>query len=592
MLDFVRKDDGRATPAGPAGPRNLRPDVPPPRTDIGTILLHWSLTIAILVSLVTGLRWSADAEHSVFVQSFQAILPQGELWSWHIISALVVSLCMVAYAIYLTLGRLKRRVSLRKTIVLTLPASPKLRWGAVNVILYWLLFACVVVLFVTGILLYLGHGGLVVDIHYVAALAVAGYIVAHLVSHYMVGGLQQWLRLFRPQKLRHSKGMIAYPAAIAITLGGLAAFGLAATDFATRSDLLVARTDKPPVLDGRLDEAAWQNARPVSVRTQQGTGLGGSGESLVQIRALRDDENVYFAFRWQDPSRSLKRLPLIKRADGWHLLHNRADIADETAYYEDKFSVLFSRSDAFGSGGTTHMGPNPLAGQPGALNRRGLHYTDDGSLGDVWQWKASRGGMLGVVDDMWFGPPTEANEAQIAGTKRYSAGYGADPGTNFYVYNYHGEPPGGYRGPVRVRRLPSDHAATTAKMGRIDLDIDASADAGSQWWMFENETVPYSAAADAAIPVGTVIPGVLIAGEYSGSRADVAGGARWKDGHWVLETARKIRTGNEKDLDLTDGLFVWVAVFDRNQTRHTRHIRPIRLVMDQQVASDRQDSGH
>src|SRR5690606_23778739 len=133
---------------------------------------------------------------------------------------------------------------------------------------------------------------------------------------------------------------------------------------------------------------------------------------------------------------SLKRHPLIKRENGWHIFNNKADSADETAYYEDKFAVMFSKSDAFGTGGVTHMGPRPLAEKPGALNKRGLHYTTDGSLADVWQWKAARGGMLGAIDDMWFGAPVEPTEAQIAGKSRYSAGYAPDDGKSLYVYNY------------------------------------------------------------------------------------------------------------------------------------------------------------
>lgn len=590
MLDFAKKreellaggDDNNSSANHPSRSVPIRPDAPPPpRSDVGTIILHWSLTAAILVSLATGLRWSSDRDIGAnFAKFIEPILPQGELWTWHFVSAIIVALCMVGYAFYLSLGRLKRRVSPRKAVVLTLPASSRLRWGAINVLLYWALFVSVVVLFVTGVLLYLGHGGIVVDIHYITSLVVAGYIVVHVFAHYMYGGLQQWLRLFRPQKLRAYKGMAKNPAAIALGIGALAAVGTVYADFGTRDTLTVARVSNAPTLDGTLSDAAWQQAVAVSIRTQQGANLNGTGESTVEVRAVRDEENIYLAFRWDDPSRSLKRHPLVKKADGWHLLHNRADISDETFFYEDKFSVLFSKSDAFGSGGSTHMGSKPLAGKPGPLNKRGLHYTEDGSLIDVWQWKAARGGMLGVVDDMWFGPPTEPNDKQIAGTKRYSAGYGADPGKNFYVYNYVGQAPGGYRGPVQPKALPADYAASATKMGAIDLDIDATDDKGSQWWMFEDETIPYSPEADALIPEGTMMPGVLIIGEYEGSRADVAGEAQWDDGYWVLETKRKLKTGNEKDLDIEDGLYVWVAVFDHNQTRHTRHVRPVQLRMD------------
>ena len=89
---------------------------------------------------------------------------------------------------------------------------------------------------------------------------------------------------------------------------------------------------------------------------------------------------------------------------------------------------------------------------------------------DVWQWKASRGGHLGYVDDQYFGAPRDATPAEAAGQARYQAGYWNDPGRAFYSYNYKGEPPGGYRGPVSVPRLPKDWKATQAALGRFDLN--------------------------------------------------------------------------------------------------------------------------
>jgi Ethylbenzene dehydrogenase len=199
---------------------------------------------------------------------------------------------------------------------------------------------------------------------------------------------------------------------------------------------------------------------------------------------------------------------------------------------------------------------------------------------DVWQWKASRGGHLGWVDDQYFGAPRDATPAETAGEARYQAGYWNDPGRAFYRYNYVGEPPGGYRGPVKIERLPKDWKATVAALGKLDLDPDSSDEEGSKWWMMEGDTVPYSPQADAQIPVGTVIPGVLISGNYEGDRADVRGAAKWKDGHWHLETVRNLRTGSKYDHDFVPGrdLYLWVNVFDHTQTRHTRHVRPVRIV--------------
>jgi hypothetical protein len=118
-----------------------------------------------------------------------------------------------------------------------------------------------------------------------------------------------------------------------------------------------------------------------------------------------------------------------------------------------------------------------------------------------------------------------------------------------------------------------------AAMGRIDLSAEAVNDDGSRWWMLEADTVPYAKELDAAIPVGAVMPGVLIMGEYKGDRADVRGAAAWRDGYWTLETAREMKTGSKYDVDFTsdEPLYAWLSVFDHNQTRHTRHMRPIKI---------------
>ena len=105
------------------------PDTPKAtvRSDPGTILLHWTLVIAIVTSLVTGLRLSSDAEGSWFAKLFEPILPQGEIWTWHYVSAVFVLALIFAYATYMSAARLKRRISSKKIVVLSLPASNKLR---------------------------------------------------------------------------------------------------------------------------------------------------------------------------------------------------------------------------------------------------------------------------------------------------------------------------------------------------------------------------------------------------------------------------------------------------------------------------------
>ena len=41
---------------------------------------------------------------------------------------------------------------------------------------------------------------------------------------------------------------------------------------------------------------------------------------------MHNGEKVFFAFKWTDPTRSLRRIPMIKKEDGWHIVDGRAGI--------------------------------------------------------------------------------------------------------------------------------------------------------------------------------------------------------------------------------------------------------------------------
>lgn len=554
----------------------------PPRSDIGTIILHWTTAIAFVVSLLTGIRMATFGYVLPGLsQWLSPIMPQGEMWTWHFVSGLGLFFCASAYLVYLNRSGLTARNALKKIRIALMPVARKMRWQAVNIGLHWFVYALIAVMTVTGVILYLGYGGWWVWVHSISAFIGFGYIFLHVLTHYLYGSWWQLFRLFRPSQLVLTEAVRPYPLLIAAGIGVATVAVAAGVDWSTRDTLIVARVSEKPKLDGVLDDAVWAKARPVTVLTQQGANLGGTGESRVEVRAVHDGQTVYFAFKWEDPSRSLRRVPVIKKADGWHFLATRVDLADVSDFYEDKLAIGFSRSPTFGSGQSTYLGTKPLPDKPAPIHGLGYHYTDPGNLMDVWQWKASRGGHLGYVDDQYFDVPRDTTPAEAAGQTRYQAGYWNDPGRVFYSYNYAGVPPGSPSGPLKLQRLPKDWKATVAALGKFDLNPDSSDAEGARWWMMtETETVPYSAELDATIPVGTVLPAVLISGNYEGDRADLRGVAKWKDGHWTLETSRALKTGSKFDHDfVTDrDLYMWVNVFDHTQIRHTRHARPVRVV--------------
>jgi Ethylbenzene dehydrogenase/Prokaryotic cytochrome b561 len=337
-----------------------------------------------------------------------------------------------------------------------------------------------------------------------------------------------------------------------------------------------------PTIDGETSDPIWRTTAPVYVRTVSGGNFQGTGETTISIQAVHDGVRAYFLFMWDDATRSLKQLPLRKSNGAWELLHNGYEIGDEHAYNEDKFSVLLTSLDTILAGDVTfHAGAAPLTDEPATPSGRGLHYTKhEGTFADVWEWKATSTDASKHCDDDYFGPPAKATQAQSAGLAVYRGGFAADPGTADYQDNFTLFPAGDGSDGVVPRRLPKDFNVLNASLGRIDLDPDHSESEAARWYLTEDESVPYSPERDRLIPDGAIVPGVLISGEYSGDRADVKCAGRWASGRWALEVERRLDVESRYDVPIRSGISMRVAAFDHSQTRHTRHVRALRLEVE------------
>lgn len=619
------------------------------KTDTGTIVLHWLLAAILVVLVATGLRIAADSAGNSWLLAFDFILPKQIVWTAHVPAAVALFAVAVAYTVYIARTGLIRRIQPDRARLGGLFGRRRAFVGAINVLLYWVLFTSLSSQFVTGALLYVGYGGEITSIHLLATWIVLGYVPAHVVIHFAIGGVSQILRIVQPTRLppaqpkfdplellavmseaanarstlersppgaqagesrararvlpssrpaahgrrnishnirrprRRDITLQAHPLAVAAGAALVAAGVLLAVEKETRDALhvhLIAPADRP-VLDGDIADPVWRTAQPVTVMTQQGANFDSKGETAVQIRAVHDGQHVYFAFVWDDPTRSLKHLPLIKTKQGWRLLHEKYDRDDEDSYFEDKFAVLLTTTEAVIPGDRTfHSGRKPLSDKPANFSGRGLHYTTDGTVADVWEWKATSSGGLGFADDDYFGPAVEPTNAQMQGQEPYKGGFSADPGSSSYTDNFERRPPGGYDRPLLPRRLPKDWQSMRVAMGAIDLNPDHGEAEDARWWMSENESAPYSAALDAKIPVGAIIPGVIVSESHGGDRADVQAAARWSAGRWTLEVARKLDTKSPYDVPIATGTYLRVAAFDHSQSHHTRAVRPIRLEVE------------
>lgn len=632
------------------------------KTDYGTIILHWALVASLVVALLSGLRIATETPDHTWINLLDNILPRSAVWTAHMPAAVVLVTVAMAYAIYMPLSGLARRVRLDPVRMRGLFGNQRARWGTVNVLFYWGFILTLLLQLATGGLLYFGlTGPIIAASHWFGTWAILGYAALHVFAHWKIGGKVQLLRIFRPAPIRpppppldavellvmlaertdpasgadrtpvvpgtddnvaHGRPrprpeaqrrdhppsgrtfnpprqaadngasrprrrdteLHANPFIVASSIAIVSAFFLLAIDRKTVDTLHVSRVDAPqvPVLDGDTSDPIWRMAQPLYVNTGQGGNFDGAGATTIEIRAVHDGNNAYFQFVWNDPTRSLKQLPLIKKPDGWHLLHEGYEVGDEHAYNEDKFSVLLTTMDAVLAGDRTfHASPEPVAGAPRTLSGRGLHYTEgESAYADVWEWKATSTGPSGWMDDDHFGPPQEPTETQRRGLAPYHGGFVPDPGRANYADNFAPRPPDSFDRPLKPFRLPKDLQATLSAMGPIDLDPNHGEREGARWFMTESESTPYSAEVDDRIPIGTVIPGVIVSGTFSGDRADVRCAARWAAGRWTLEVTRKLDTHSKYDVPIKTGTFMRVAAFDHTQIRHTRHMRPIRLEVE------------
>ena len=101
----------------------------PPRTDVGTLTLHWVTAVAFIVSLFTGIRIAADALNAPVSHWLNPILPQGEIWTWHFLAGLTLFFAASAYLVYVWRAGLANRNALKKTRVMVMPVASKMRFG-------------------------------------------------------------------------------------------------------------------------------------------------------------------------------------------------------------------------------------------------------------------------------------------------------------------------------------------------------------------------------------------------------------------------------------------------------------------------------
>jgi hypothetical protein len=173
-----------------------------PKTDLGTIVLHWLLVGALLGAIATGIRIARQAPDYGWITVLHGVLPGSVTWIGHFWSALILIVVAIVYPIYMWRAALVPRIRLDRVrldavLLRGLPHN-RYRWAAVNLVLHWACYLSVLTEILTGGLLYLDRGGaVVIEIHWLVTWIIIAMAPVHVLAHFAFGGVAQLLRLFR-----------------------------------------------------------------------------------------------------------------------------------------------------------------------------------------------------------------------------------------------------------------------------------------------------------------------------------------------------------------------------------------------------------
>lgn len=373
--------------------------------------------------------------------------------------------------------------------------------------------------------------------------------------------------------------LCAHPLVSALAASALAGGGLVALDWSgsPRLEVPAISAVDAPALDGDISDEAWHSARPVTVLTSHGGDFGGSGESRVTVRAVHDGNTLYMALEWEDPTRSLEFLPLVKGDGAWRTLETDIDTASEARFFDDRIAVMLANPGVALIGAGIHLGEAPLEGAPASTTGRGLHFAGPGTWVDLWQWHAALGAVTDRVEDGYLGEPKTPTAAQMAGQERYFGGIGLDDPANPVARTNFVPAPEDGPGAVEPVYLPWAGSGTVADIKADEGLSDADAP-GRVWAVRASTGKPHTPEIDASFADGSVVPGVFVDDSVEPGPEDVTARGTWAGGRWVLEIRRSLTPGT-RDIAFADGTMLWFAVFDHSQTRHTYHLRPLIVEM-------------
>ena len=281
---------------------------------------------------------------------------------------------------------------------------------------------------------------------------------------------------------------------VAAALLGLALFAGATAWSESKMTLTVAKVDSGPKA---LDDTVWDKATALQVQFEGKEKFAGKKAS-VTTKAVHDGENIYFLFKWDDPTKSITKGAWQYDGQNWNHLKGN----------EDRIALLFEidRIDKFATKGCAVVCHVP----PGKTAEDGRFGTTSAAQkGDLWHWKAARSDPWQHADDTWV---TKISEKK--GGRKSDAGSGGDK-----------------RNQTKDKKKPAMMLASGKKLTADGVLLAENAVEIKDYTTFKD---------------GAVIT-YRMPKKPGGSRGDIKSMSKYDGSGWTVMLYRKLDTGHDDD---------------------------------------------
>lgn len=254
----------------------------------------------------------------------------------------------------------------------------------------------------------------------------------------------------------------------------------------------------------------------------------------LKAKSVYTKDEIFFRFEWPDDDKSMNKKRWKYTGSKW--VQKKED--------EDRLGVVWeiNRIDKFATKGCTILCHNE------SKNNKDWYFAVSSKTekGDLWHWKSVRSNPVEYTED------------------------------GYLIANPSKEPKKG-------RKRDAGSETTKAKSNRTkDKSMpaymqDPSKPASIKGSLLVNEAVKITDAA--AFKEGDEIPAYMLYAAWKDSFADVKTKGVWKDGKWTLMMSRKLKTGNDDDVQFnTRKKYPFaLATFDNDMYENSYNSEPLKL---------------